>query len=176
MNDSLLARGQLRLPRALFAQITADLARPHPFALERVGFVYTRHGTGVAGAPLVLGFDYAPVADDQYEAADELEVGAQIGVTAIRAVMQRLYSSGCGVWHVHHHDHRGRPCLSPVDRRSLPPLVRAFAGAAPRQVHGALLLSRDYATATTWSADTAKEIALASVTVVGYPLTIYRSV
>lgn len=175
MNDSTFAYGQLRLLRTLYEQITADLARLHPFAYERVGFLYTRRGTGVNGAPLVLAFDYIPVADQHYEISDDLEVGASIGVGAVRTVMQHIYDVGCGAWHVHLHDHRGRPHLSTVDRRSLPPLIQAFDQAVPGQLHGALLLSRDYATATTWPADRNQGIALASVSIVGYPLTIYRS-
>lgn len=176
MNSRTVSKGQFRLIRALYEQIVVDLSRPHPFAFERVGFLFSRQGTGDNGVPLVLAVDYAPVADADYESSEEPDVGAQIGTAAVRSVMQRIYATGDGAWHVHLHGHKGRPRFSSVDLGSLPPLVQAFGYAAPGQLHGALLLSNNYATATTWLANQTDDTALASVSIVGYPLSIYRRV
>jgi hypothetical protein len=175
MKGTRVSNGQLRLTRARYDEIVADLARPHTFARERVGFLFARRGTGANGEPLVLAVDYVPVADAHYEVCDDEDVGACIGVAAVRAVMQRVYDSGYGAWHVHRHDHQRRPRFSPDDAGTLPPLIQAFERAAPAQLHGALLLSRNCAMATTWPADQRRGVALASVSIVGYPLTIYRS-
>lgn len=163
----------LRLPCQLYEKMIADLVRPHPFAHERVGIVYTRLSDAGAGHMLVFPVDYAPVPDGDYIHSASRAVGAEISAVAIRRTMQHILDSGEGAFHVHLHAHQGRPRFSPVDERSLPGLVRSFGHAGPQAAHGALLFSEDAAIALVqlpYQADPAA----ARISIVGFPLRIYE--
>jgi hypothetical protein len=54
-----------KITRDMLEQIKTDLARPHPFAFERVGFIYVRRGT-LAEGQLLLAASYHPVRDEHY--------------------------------------------------------------------------------------------------------------
>lgn len=134
----------VRIPRRLELAIRSDLGRPHPFAAERVGFVFARHNDlANSGNAIVLAESYEPVEDDNY--IDDPTVGARINATVIRNVMQRALSTGEGAFHVHLHNHSGIPRLSPVDREELRPLMSSIRNASPNAVHGLFLLSSDAA-------------------------------
>lgn len=142
---------RLRLPEPLLARIRADLARPHPFAAERVGFVETALAVPeydeTAGA-VVVATNYETVPDTHY--VDDPLVGARIGTAAIRSAMQRALDAHRGCLHVHAHAGRGIPRLSATDARDLPRLVEAFRSVVPNEAHGVLLLSADEAAAWLW--------------------------
>ncbi|MCX5842545.1 MAG: hypothetical protein NT022_02135 [Deltaproteobacteria bacterium] len=94
----------LRITREFLDQIKSDLARPHPFALERVGFIYVRLGT-IAEGRLLLVSGYQPVRDEHYTSAKAGDhAGAIINRYAITGAMQRALTTGEGVFHVHMHD------------------------------------------------------------------------
>lgn len=163
-------RPLLRIRRDLLDAIHADLSRPHPFAAERVGFLYCRCARS-ASSCLSLATDYVPVADGDY--IRDAWVGARIGGGAIRAAMQRVLDTGAGAFHVHRHEHRGSPWFSNIDLRGLAELVPPFAAVGPDAVHGGMVLSIDDLSTITWVGGAKAPVAgLASV--VGYPTLIRR--
>jgi ThiF family len=158
----------LRFSRSLIDRIRDDLARPHPIAYERIGFVTCRLGRGRDGELLVLARDYLPV-DDAHYLLDK-SVGAKINSAAIRAAMQHALDTGDGLFHVHGHGGRGIPSLSPTDRSELPRLVQSLRVVGDAAPHGALLLSGDQCTAWIWLPGACDPIVPERITVVGYPL------
>ncbi len=158
----------IRLPESIHKQMLDDLYRAHSFAYERVGFLYTRSIQLPDCTLLILAFSYQPIADDQY--IDDATVGAKIGSTAIRSGMQYILSHQCGSFHVHLHDHSGKPGPSGVDRKSLPAVVHSFSNANPRQAHGIIILSRDSIYAEVLSDPSTAFRLVDRVTIIGYPM------
>jgi hypothetical protein len=156
----------LRMTGALCDRIRADLARPHPFAAERVGVLFVRPGAA-EGAALLLAGDYVPVADEDY--VDNPAVGATIGSRAIRRIMQGVLDRGCGAVHVHTHGGRGKPRFSRVDHRDLPGLVRSFRAVGPTLPHGALVFSDDNCECLVWLPGGAAPAPGGRVSIVGFP-------
>ncbi len=155
----------LRMRYDLFMAIQADLDRTHKFAAERVGFATCRYGTGQDGEPIVLVFGYVPVPDGHY-IPDRL-VGARIGSPAIRLVMQRALDVECGLLHVHMHFDRGRPNLSPVDKREIPRLVQSFRNLKRNMPHGILLINEDSCAAWVWPPGHEEAMEMDEITLVG---------
>ena len=166
-------RVHIRMSRAFYNSIRADLSRPHPFANERVGFVFARLGTAANNLHLVLPVDYGPVADEEYVYTAHRGIGAEISSTAIRTAMQRTMDTSEGAFHVHMHEHLGRPRFSRVDTRDLPLLARSFQHASPTLSHGALLLSKDDCVALVWLPGQSEPTTAEQISVVGYPLAFY---
>src|SRR5689334_10574798 len=75
----------MRIPRSLFSYIQDDVARPHVFAKERVGFATAGVGENGEGPHLILVCRYHPVADDRY--VNDPYSGARIDATAIREAL-----------------------------------------------------------------------------------------
>jgi hypothetical protein len=163
---------QLRIPRVLYERARQDLHRSHSFAFERVGFMYGRAAAAMK-TNLVLMSDYEPIDDDSY-LKDRL-VGARINGAAIRHAMQRALDTGESVFHVHVHDHRGEPRFSHIDKQELDRLVPSFGHVAPSIPHGALLLSSDRGVARVWPPAGASPEYAEQVSVVGYPISMWRS-
>lgn len=157
-------RLSVRIPQVLHEAALADLERPHPFAAERIGFFSASFGAEA----IVCLTAYHAIADDDY--VDDPCAGARINSRAIRAALQRVLDEQSGQVHVHVHHHRGRPAPSSMDARELPPLVRSFAAAGPRQVHGGLILSLDSAWADLWLPGQPRPEPAARITGVGFPL------
>ncbi len=131
-----------RIPRNLEQEIRKDLMRPHTFAAERIGFIFTRSShSNLTGLTIVLATGYEPVADADY--VEDPCVGARINSAAIRKVMQRALNTGEGAFHVHIHDHRGAPGLSYTDKNEIRPMMLSVRNAAPLGVHGLLVISQD---------------------------------
>ena len=164
----------LRLPRPLYAKIMADLARPHPFAAERVGFLFTRPGTAAAGDTLALAVDYTPVAETSYVPNDDPRIGVEIDSASIRTAMQRILDTGESVFHVHVHEHSGSPNFSRVDLRDLPQLAAAFRRVGPEVIHGGLVLSLDSGTALAWLPGMSTSVPIEEIDIVGFPLAIFQ--
>lgn len=131
----------IRLVQSLQTTILADLERQHPFATERVGFVFTRIGAASGDTHLVLPVDYVPIPDHHY--IDDTCAGATIDSQAIRGVMERVLNTGEGVLHVHQHTHFGQPYFSQIDRLNIPQMAKSFHHASPFALHGGLLFSYD---------------------------------
>jgi hypothetical protein len=137
----------LRLPVELLNTMLTDLRRSHPFAYERVGFLYCKQ-SAVPSGQLLLAHKYRPVGDHQY--IKDRTVGAKFDSSAIRDAMQFALSEALTAFHVHLHEHPGQPQMSPVDIREMQALMPCFVNLCPERVHGALLLSADAAMATVW--------------------------
>ncbi|GLR56821.1 hypothetical protein [Rhizobium indigoferae] len=131
----------------LLDQVRRDLARPHFFAHERVGFLTA----GAAASPdglMLLVRGYIPVGDEDYEVAPN--VGARIGSNAMRKAAQAAYRPASTLLHVHTHGGRGYPRFSGVDLESARTFVPGFFQSCPKMPHGLLVLSNDAATGILW--------------------------
>jgi hypothetical protein len=164
----------IRLAGPLYECAKADLARPHPFAAERVGFLFTRIGTGSQGTTLLFPVDYISLRDDQYVDENDPLIGAAIAGDAIRSAMQHVLNTEMGALHVHMHaHHRGQPYFSSIDWHDLPGIVQSLQNANPQLIHGALLFSQDTVTGALWppEQDMCKPL-IPRVSIVEYPLRI----
>jgi hypothetical protein len=127
--------------------VRRDLARPHHFAAERVGFISIRAAS--AGNRLILlAGGYHPVADDDY--IDDPSVGAMMGQEAIRKALNVALLQPIGMFHVHMHEHEGRPAFSRMDRREQLKFVPDFFKVRRQMPHGAIVLSHDRAIGRVW--------------------------
>lgn len=157
---------QIRLTRQLHDVVRTDLRRPHPFAAERVGFLFGQLDKS-AGGPLVLLTAYEPVADERY--VRDRHVGARIDGQAIRCVMQRVISRRECAFHTHWHEWPGTPRFSPTDHDELPRVVQGFRNAGPALAHGMFLFSNDECAAWVWTAGTTAPAVAGKISVVGFP-------
>lgn len=160
----------IRMPTELIATLKADLARPHPFATERIGFLEAALGNRGEPEELILAARYLTVPDDGY--IDDPRVGARIGADTIRRIVERALSWQFGIFHVHMHDHDGCPRLSATDHREIPPIVRSLRVVAPDRAHGVLLFSRNACTALVWLPGADQPEPNGRITYVGRPLRI----
>ncbi|HVB25207.1 MAG TPA: hypothetical protein VNG51_24940 [Ktedonobacteraceae bacterium] len=161
---------RIRLLKSLYERILADLQRPHPFASERIGFLFARMGTAANDTHLIFLLDYIPVPDDQYLPTTDFKIGAEISSEAIRDTMQRAMNTGEGAFHAHLHEHLGRPRFSRVDMKDLPLLARSFQRASPASAHGGFLFSKDDCMAAVWLPGHSDPVTAEKITVIGYPL------
>jgi len=164
----------IRLTRELYDRVRADLRRPHPFAAERVGFMFAKLGNAGTDNPLVLFTDYIPLADDRY--IDDPYSGARIDGTAIRGAMQEVLDRQQGVFHVHIHEFPGRPHFSRMDREELPRLIPSFQAVGPTLPHGLFLMSEDESAAEVWIPGSRRPVDPARITIVGFPMQIIEGV
>jgi molybdopterin/thiamine biosynthesis adenylyltransferase len=162
----------LRIPRRLLEAVHADLDRPHPVASERVGFLEVRLGNQDGDERILLASGYFPVLDEHY--LDDPTVGAAINGDAIRGALFRAMTANVGVLHVHRHEHRGVPSFSKIDRSSYPAIARNLRVVAPSCAHGAIVLSRDSATAGVWLPNLEDETTCRVVSV-GRPMRVLSS-
>lgn len=129
--------------------VRRDLARPHSFAFERVGFISVR--ASAAAQELILFSDgYYPVEDGDY--VDDPSVGAQMSQEAIRKALEKAMLKGVGMFHVHAHDHIGRPIFSRTDLKEQVKFVPDFFKVRRQLPHGAIVLSKNSAAGRTWIA------------------------
>lgn len=156
-----------KITRSMIDQVRRDLRTPHPFAAERVGFLFARIGNQSEPEKLILPETYAPVPDHQY--IDDPKVGARIDSAAIRSAMQTALAVGVSVFHVHMHEHPGRPRFSGVDLANYPSLIGALRNVAPNIAHGALLLSEDSCDALVWLPGAARPVPGGRIVTIGRP-------
>lgn len=158
---------EIRMPSQLRATAMSDLSRPHPFAFERVGFFSSVTSWVATDRVIILLNDYHVVPDHHY--LDDPEVGASIGSDAILEALGRVLGSDRGQFHVHIHDHRGRPSPSWTDRAGLPPMLRSFSVAAPEQASGYIILSQDAAWAEVSLLRIGQPFVTTKITSIGFP-------
>jgi hypothetical protein len=161
-------RIRFKITRRLFTSVQTDLLRQHAFAAERVGWLSCRVGDAVDGSLLVIAHDYHPVADGDY--LDDRSVGAMMGPSAIRTALQLALSRKASMFHVHLHDHDGRPRFSGVDIRETAKFVPDFWHVRPELPHGAVVLSRDAACGQCWYPGRREPQAIAELVIVGAPM------
>lgn len=160
-------RTTVRLTKALLDDIHGDLSRPHAYAHERVGFIACALSSSTKGL-LILARDYMPVADSDYER--DPTVGAMMSSTAIRKALEFAYNYPVSMFHVHRHDHRGRPEFSNVDVSEARKFVPDFWKVRPSVPHGLMVLSKNAATAAMWDPATKEPRYVDEINIVGRPL------
>ena len=156
-----------RLPKAIYEQVLKDLARPHAYAAERIGFLFTRSKKLSNGSILITAIDYVPVDESSY--INDEHVGARINSDAILMGMQRARSQKCGVFHVHKHDHKGKPSMSWIDEDGIPPVVESFSHVSANQCHGIIILSKNSLLVNVLPPDETNYIQPSVISIVGYP-------
>ena len=147
-----------KIPLRMRQQILADLARPHPFAYERVGFI------------AILASPYELVPDEEY--LEEMSAAAVIGPDAIRRALRIAFNEGqqnVSAFHVHHHFGGGIPAFSHIDTRETNNFVPDFFHTAPAMPHGALILSDHKSCGRIWLAEDARPTPLDEIIGVGVP-------
>ena len=159
---------RVRLRRDLFDAMVADLRRPHPFALERVGFLYGKLARAL-DLRLVIPFEYVPVPDEQY--LDEPDAAATINADALFDAHQRTRRAQDCCLHVHMHLGEGSTWFGTTDLKTLrrigPSLQRMAKGGA----HGGLVLTLSTASTLLWlPGDT--EPSRGRVSIVGFPTSV----
>ena len=164
----------IRLTGALYDQMIRDLSQPHPFAAERVGFVFGRVGSLLDSDKVILLNRYHSIPDDHY--VRDRTVGARIGPEAMSRAMQDVYhgrSRQEGIFHVHLHGHKGPPRMSEVDSRELPGFIPGFQSAGRQAAHGIIILSRDHGSGWIWLPSSQKPVFARATIVVGSPLRLF---
>lgn len=167
---------QIRMTGSLHYRIHQDLARPHPFAAERVGFAFGRLGTLADEGKLILLTRYQSIPDEQY--IEDETVGARIGSEAMTWAMQAVYhgrSSREGIFHVHVHPHAGRTGMSRTDAREIPKLMPGFQSVGREAAHGIVILSRDHGAGWVWLPGRKEGVAANVISVIGKPLGIFET-
>jgi hypothetical protein len=137
----------LRCTTQLLEEIRRDLSRPHSFAAERVGFLSVRPAATRRSLVLIVEA-YHPVADADY--LKDPSVGAMMGPDAIRKALDIALLQNVGVFHIHMHEHAGRPDFSRTDLREQDKFVPDFFKVCPTMPHGAVVLSHDLAAGRVW--------------------------
>jgi len=156
----------LKMPRHLVTKIQSDLHRAHPFALERVGFVSC--GVSIVGSQVEINsMGYHPVLDDHY--IDDQTVGAMLGPDAFRVALQYAYNNEASMFHVHRHEHYGRPRFSRTDVREYARFIPNFWNVQPNLPHGAILLSQDSMIARYWDPTDRKAHVLECIKIIELP-------
>lgn len=136
-----------KLAGSFLRSVRRDLERPHPFAAERVGFISARAAAS-SHSLILIAEGYHPVADTDY--LDDMTVGALMGPDAIRKALDVALLQPVGMFHVHIHDHKGRPRFSPTDTQEQHKFVPDFFTVRPSLPHGAIVLSRDRFVGRVW--------------------------
>ena len=168
-------RVDIKLTGRLYDEIVQGLGRPHPFAEERVGFVFSRMGSLSGEGRLILLTRYHSIPDDQY--IEDASVGARIGSEALVWAMQAVYqgrSAREGIFHIHIHPYRGEPNMSRVDSRDLPKLMPGFQSVGSEAAHGIIILSLDHGAGWVWLPACKKPIFADTVSVVGVPIGVFE--
>jgi len=154
-----------KIPQGIFTEIHRDISRPHEFAAERVGFIACGASMFGSDGLLLLGESYHPVADRHY--IDNSHVGAMMNSDAIRSALEIAYSRNVAMFHVHRHEHFGKPGFSRVDRQESARFVPDFFNARPSMPHGVLVLSHDSMVGLCWLAREKHPIEINKFVVVG---------
>jgi len=137
----------IKISGRMLDEVRIDLARPHPFAWERVGFL-TASAAKIPRGLLLLVDKYLSVEDEDYEQNDI--VGAQIGSDAMRKAVQLAYRPKRALLHIHTHGGYGKPHFSGVDLRSADEFIPGLFSPIPSMPHGLLVLSDDEASGKLW--------------------------
>jgi len=133
------------------ANVRRDLARPHAFAHERVGFISVK-ATAAHSHLVLLAERYYPVADQDY--LPSRTVGALIGPEALRKALEIALLQPVGIFHVHAHFFPGRLWFSMTDLSEQVRFVPDFFKIRDSMPHGALVLNDTEAAGRVWLSPT----------------------
>lgn len=164
----------IKMTGRLYDEIRHDLERPHPFAFERVGFVFGKIGTAADGGRLVLLTRYHSIPDDQY--IDDPTVGARIGPDAMTWAMQAVYHGRPtreGIFHIHLHGCLGETCMSRTDAREVPPMIPGFQSVGGEAAHGIMILSHDHGSGWVCLPGSKDLMPCSSMSVIGMPIRVF---
>jgi hypothetical protein len=156
----------VKIPRSLLIAALADLERPHPFALERLGFFSFKQSLD-ARLPLLLCHEYHPIPDNQY--VRDPSCAARINGAAIQAAMGRSFRTLSGQMWVHSHSRHGCPSPSPTDHHEGPRVAQSCANAQPKALQAWAVLSEDGIAGQVRGLD-GKFTAISGLSVVGWPM------
>lgn len=159
---------RFKISHELLKAAFADLRRRHMFALERVGFFICRPAHRTKGGLLLLGQEFCPVADEDY--VDNPKAGATMGPDAIRKALQTAYNREASMFHVHIHEHLGRPVFSTTDHRETARFVPDFWNVQRELPHGAIVLSKDSACGKCWIPGKDDPMEISEFVSVGVPM------
>jgi len=165
-------RAAFKITGTLLGDVYHDLRRPHPFAAERVGFLSCRVGALKPAGWVILAHQFHTVADADYVA--DHTVGAMMGPHAIRKAMQVALGAEVGIFHVHIHEHRGRPGFSGTDLRETAKFIPDFWHVRPHMVHGAIVLSIDSIVGLCWHPQASAPLPISEFSLVGTPMRLIR--
>ena len=157
----------------LLGRIHSDLSRTHPYAAERVGFVACGVSALEPDGLAIYAASYHPVDDEDY--VDDPSVGAMLGAAAFRKALQLAYNRSASIFHVHRHDHRGKPRPSRVDEAESRRFIPDFWKVCPDRPHGTIILSLTDAYGAVWLPGCKKIRPLDSFIVVGDAAVTVRS-
>ena len=163
---------EIKLTGGLYTEIIRDLTRPHPFAAERVGFIFGRMGSL---GRLILLNRYHSIPDDQY--VDDPTVGARIGSEALTWAMQAVYQGRPtreGIFHIHLHGHKGETGMSRVDRHEIPKLLPGFQSMGRDAAHGIIILSLDHGSGWVWHPSNKEPSHANSISTIGTPIGVFE--
>jgi hypothetical protein len=166
---------QIKMTGELHDTVLQDLTRRHPFAAERVGFVFGRLGSLADGGRLVLLTRYHSIPDDQY--VEDHTVGARIGSEALTWAMQAVYHGRPareGIFHIHLHGHRGETGMSGTDQREIPRLIPGFQSVGRNAGHGIIILSLDHACGWVWMPGSVEPAHADRVSVISTPIGVFE--
>jgi hypothetical protein len=158
---------QLRLCEELVQRVQRDLARPHPVAFERVGFLKATAGWLPDGGIVLIAFEYLEVAEAAYIADDH--VGARITGAGFRPARQAALSEPVSMIHIHMHDHLGMPGFSRTDAQESAIFMEDFVKVRPSMPHAAVILSRDSVVGRCWRKG-APVTRIETISIVGAPI------
>ena len=179
MRSANISSVDFRITRTLLERVRRDLARPHAFAAERVGVLYARFDADrdrrgrVRGPLRILAVTYEPVEDDAY--IDDPRFGAVIGSEAFRRILQHLYLTPVGAFHVHAHPGCGIPRPSRPDLSETARFVPDFFHGRADVPHGAVILSDDAMSGRVWLTESATPRAIDEFRIVGAPYECLRT-
>jgi hypothetical protein len=132
----------IKLTHSMDQEIRDDLNRPHPFAVERVGFVSATGSMVGLDDYLIVLKKYYPVKDGDYIEDDT--VGCRINGNAIRIAMQHILSSHESMFHIHLHAFKSIPSMSITDRKEIPQIVKSLCNVNPNIIHGFIIMSKTH--------------------------------
>src|SRR5262249_14995863 len=104
-----------KITERLLNEAKEDLRRPHVFAAERVGFFLCRVAALDPNTLLILAHSFHGIVDEDY--LDDPGAGATMGPAAIRKALQAAYNQHASMFHVHVHEHQGKPHFSGIDSK-----------------------------------------------------------
>jgi hypothetical protein len=157
-----------KIRRDLLGMVLADLRRPHAFAAERVGFLLCRPAALSDNGLLIVANGFHGVADEDY--LDDPGAGATMGPAAIRKALQLSYTTSASMFHVHIHEHAGKPGFSRTDARETAHFVPDFWNVQPTLAHGAIVFSADSAFGKCWLPELPTAIEISEFVLVGVPM------
>lgn len=165
-------KATFKVTATLLRAVHEDLDRKHTFAYERVGFLTCHPAALPDGGISICAAAYHPVDDEDY-VPDE-SAAAMLGPGAFRKILQIVYNSPASVFHIHRHDHHGRPQPSGIDESESKRFVPDFWKVCPKHPHGIVVLSYDSLVGRIWLPDEQVILPLDPCVVVGAPLHISR--